>query len=122
MPQWTWATRHAAWLNTRYAVRATGTTAYMEAFGTEYHGEICKWGETLMFQESASYTGVLVMNRRRRKADARYRKGIWVGRSEDTNEHICLTEDGAFLIRSVKRLPLEMQADKTLFLEAKGSP
>ena len=50
MPAWTWATRHAVWLNTRYVVRATGTTAYMEAFGTEYDGEICRWGELVMFQ------------------------------------------------------------------------
>ena len=85
----------------------------------KYKGDIANWGETVMFQEAASYTGALNMNRRRRKADARFRRGIWVGRGEDTNEHIVLTEDGVFLTRSVRRLPKHLQADKELLLKSK---
>ena len=122
MAAWTWGLRHAAWLNTRFSVRVTGRTAYQEAYDTEWRGDLCTWLETVLFQESAIYTGALVMNRRRRKADATFTKGVWVGRSEDTNEHIVCTADGAFLTRSVKRLLVHLQADEEMLKVMRGTP
>lgn len=91
-----WGPRHATWLHTRFNVRATSRAAYHEVYATEWRGDLCTWVETVVFQESASYSGALVMGRRNKTTDARYRKGIWLGRSEESNEHIVCTADGRF--------------------------
>ena len=55
---WSWMARHAAWLASRFSVRASGRTAHEEAFDSEWKGDLCIFGESVMFREAASYTAL----------------------------------------------------------------
>ena len=44
LPIWSWIGRHAAWLYTRYHVRASGRTAHEEATDSTYKSEIAVFG------------------------------------------------------------------------------
>ena len=54
------------------------------------------------------------------KAEPVYRKGIWVGKSSWSDNHICLTRSGAVEARSIRRLP--EQFDGYMLINAKGVP
>lgn len=97
----TWLPRHAAWLLNRFAVRASGCTPNEDACDSGWQGELAPSAETVLFQESVSYSGALMMNRRRMKADPRWRPGIYLGRAERTIEHILGTRSGVYFSRSV---------------------
>ena len=119
---WPWLIRHASWLMGRFSVRASGRTAYEEAFDSEWRGDLCVLGEVVLFREAASYTGDLVMGRRKRKADKGWAKGIWLGRAEETNEHVVGNELGVFLTRTVRRVPKGQRADGELLRSMRGVP
>ena len=76
---WTWLTRHACWLASRFSVRASGRTAREEAFDSEWKGDLCIFGESVMLREAASTTGEMVGNRRRKKADLQWHRCIYLG-------------------------------------------
>ena len=75
-----------------------------------------------MFRESASHQGSSVMQRRRLKVDPGWSTGIWLGRSERTNELIVGTKAGVFLTRFIQRLPAEQQHDLELLKRMRGFP
>ena len=60
-----------------------------------------------MFREAASYTGEMVGNRRRKKADIQWHRSVYLGRSEQTNEHIVGSKTGIHQTRNVRRLPAD---------------
>ena len=60
----------------------------MRPFG----GEIVEFAETVLFKIPASHTGQVTTNVRQFKADSSWGRGVWVGRTEESNEHIVLTE------------------------------
>jgi hypothetical protein len=87
-PIWTWIGRHVAWLYDRYHVMASGKTPF-EIYNDHYYkGELCIFSETVFMKEAVSKTGQGRQNPRVKGADTAWRKGIWVGRTTDTNEHI----------------------------------
>merc|ERR1712194_690774 len=120
MPIWAWIGRRAAWLLSRYAVRPSGRTAYEETFDSSYASEIGVFGEIMYMKEATSKTGQQQQKRRVRGADTTWRKGIWVGRSEPTNEHILLTDVGLRLTNTVRRMPLESRFDSDVLKKALG--
>ena len=73
----------------------SGRTAYEEASDSEWKGDLCIFGETILFREAESYTG------------ARYE-------AEATNEHVLETELGVLLARDVRRLLVGQLRDKNL--------
>ena len=66
----------------RFSVRVSGRTAYEKAFDSEWEGNLCVFGETILFWEAASYKGALVLGRRRRTTDAVWHHGLWLCRAE----------------------------------------
>ena len=56
------------------------------------------------------------------KAQRRWIRGLWVGKLDRDNTNIILTECGALSVRSVRRLPAEAQANRTLMGSAAGVP
>eukprot|EP00969_Alexandrium_andersonii_P212667 9390281-Alexandrium_andersonii.AAC.1 len=60
--------------------------------GCQYTRPIIPCGETVLFRYPES-------TKAHNKFDAKWARGIWVGRSEDTNEVIVLTPAGAEKVR-----------------------
>ena len=108
---WSWMARHAAWLASRFSVRASGRTAHEEAFDSEWKGDLCIFGESVLFREAAGYTGQMVGNWTRKKADLQLHRGVYLGRAEQTNEHIVGSKTGIFQTRNVRRLPADQRRD-----------
>ena len=56
------------------------------------------------------------------KADSRWKTGVWVGKSDVTDEHIIAHSTGIHQARSVYRKPIEEQFSKALLDSACGTP
>ena len=102
-----WLVRHSAWLVARFAVRACGQTSYQQAFDAVFQGELAPFGERVLWHESASASGQLVLKRRKHKAESSWRTGVYLGRAERAHEHLVGTAGGIFKTRTVKRIPAE---------------
>ncbi|CAE7434553.1 PARP6, partial [Symbiodinium sp. KB8] len=87
-------------------------TPYKIVNGVEYLSSICRFGETVMAKLPKPGT----------KAQRRWIRGLWVGKLDRDNTNIILTECGALSVRSVRRLPAEAQANRTLMGSAAGVP
>ena len=75
--------RHAAFSGNRYQTRANGKTAYYSMRGKAYNGEVLPFGEIAQFRKITDD-----------KFESRWVKGVWIGKSEETDEHFFLTESG----------------------------
>ena len=47
---WPWMIRHAAWVRGRFGLKANLRTAYEDAFGSQYTGQILPFGEVILFR------------------------------------------------------------------------
>ena len=56
------------------------------------------------------------------KLDAKWQLGVWVGKTDESDEHILLTPTGVQKARSVHRKPEAEKWDSVFFGQAKGSP
>ena len=112
---WPWVVRHAAFLTARFAKRGSGTTSYQGAYGHSYTGELCPFGETVLFR-------IPKQSKRTHKADSAWRHGIWVGKAEESDEHLLATPDGIQRARTVRRLEPRGRADKAMLEQAVGVP
>ena len=119
---WSWLARHAAWLNNRYRLRADGSTAFFAAYGHTYTGEVVPFSETVLFKAPASATRQKKGGRRQHKADSAWARGLWVGKSDNNDEHIVLTVEGKMQCRTVRRMEPSKRHDQTLFGSVIGLP
>ena len=122
MPIWPWIMRAVGWTWTRFHVRASGRTAYEEYTDSSYTSEIAVLGETVYFKEAASATGQCRQGLVTRGANTAWRKGTWVGKSENSNQHVVMTDDGTRYARTVRRLPPDRRYQKEVLLAGKGVP
>ena len=108
-----WLVKYAAWSVARFQVKTTDKmTPYKIVNGVESLSSICRFGETVMAKLPKPGT----------KAQRRWIRGLWVGKLDRDNTNIILTECGALSVRSVRRLPAEAQANRTLMGSAAGVP
>ncbi|CAK0870594.1 unnamed protein product [Prorocentrum cordatum] len=122
MPIWAWMMRHAGWLHERFSRRAGGQSPHEIATGTPYKGDICNFGETVLYRIARPAHRGLTGGRRLRRGEAQWGKGIWVGRSDESQEHLVMTPRGLDRARTVRRLPEGRQADKELLMTVTGLP
>ncbi len=94
MAVYAWIARYVSLMLTRYHIRGSGRTAHEEATDTTYRSEMGFFGEKMRMKESTTETGMRAGGPRLRKADTPWKAGVWVGRSEVTNEHLLLTSTG----------------------------
>ena len=93
-PLFSWSFQHAAWILDRFITKA-GTTPYELIRGHAYRGKLCQYAEPVM-----GY----VADTTKRKGDARWRPGVFLGKSL-TNDMFILHCDGNIrLTRSVKSI------------------
>eukprot|EP00971_Amphidinium_carterae_P322872 6417298-Amphidinium_carterae.1 len=110
---WCWLCRHAAFVMSRYKVRADGFTAHFSAFGSKYLGEVCPFGETVLAKLPLSSNRQSNQNARIPKHESTWMKGIWVGKSDDSDSHVVLTSKGAGLPWDPLAVPVEKPKAKT---------
>ncbi|CAK0836065.1 unnamed protein product [Prorocentrum cordatum] len=116
MPIWAWMMRHAGWLHERFSRRAGEQTPHEIATGTPYKGDICNFGETVLYRIARPARRGLTGGRRLHRGEAQWGRGIWVGRSDESQEHLVMTPRGLDRARTVRRLPEGKQTDKELLL------
>jgi hypothetical protein len=75
-----WAIRHSACMHNRYQKHGNGPTSYELLKGVVYTSQVTVLGETVLYK-SLLGTG-------RSKLEARWDKGIWLGRAELDDTHL----------------------------------
>ena len=121
-PGWPWIIRHSAWLHNRFHVKANGRTCFEELHQTRYKQNVVPWGEKVLFMEPRPKHRRLKGGRRHQKMDAAMEPGIWLGRSEESDEHLLGTLRGVMRARTIRRLVPENRWDAQAFLEFRGVP
>eukprot|EP00971_Amphidinium_carterae_P032112 632282-Amphidinium_carterae.4 len=84
-----------------------------------------------MARQPVSPSGRLHSNKRYKKADSLWLKGVWLGRTEQTAEHIVAVVDpqlpageqaGVITCRTIRRMEVSKKADKELLMQMQGAP
>ena len=91
-----WAVRHTGWTLTKFNVGEDGRTGHQRLKGKEYRHHVLEFGETAMWHRQTEVEDA--------KMEKRFKKGIWVGKLDQTDEHLFLTPEGARKSRTVRRL------------------
>ncbi|CAK0835766.1 unnamed protein product, partial [Prorocentrum cordatum] len=105
--------RHAGWILTRLTVRGDGLTPHRRLEGRDYHGQIAEFAETAMHKLPPGAAG---------KINARWDKGIWLGKANVSDEHMIGTPRGRVFARSIARRPGEKRWNKNLFSQIICTP
>ena len=104
-----WIVRHAAWLMPRF--RGSEIQSFYRAMGGPYRGKLVEFGETVLahLPEVGEGSG----NPAPTLAD-RWKSGVWLGKSDLTDEHLVRTDDGVVYARSVRRLAENSWSEENL--------
>ena len=108
-----WLIRHSAWLLTRYLIKKDGRSAYERLRGREFKGEIVELYEQVHFKVASS---------EKQKLDSQTNKGIWLGKTVSSDEHLIGTAKGIRRCRSLWRMPEERRWSLKAFTEWSGLP
>ena len=119
---WPWMVRHAAWVRSRFGLKANRRTAYEDAFGTSYMSAIVPFGEVVLFKMPASASGRKTQGGRQLKGDFSWEKGVFLGKTNESDEFLLGTRRGVHTARTVKRLREELRISEELVAEMKGVP
>ena len=105
-----WIVRHAAWLIPRFRGSEVQSPFY-RAMGGPYRGKLVEFGETVLahLPEVGQGSG----NPAPKLAD-RWKPGVWLGKSDITDEHLVRTDDGVVCARSVRRLAENSWSEENL--------
>eukprot|EP00435_Cladocopium_sp_Y103_P019977 s1163_g4.t2 len=121
-PGWSWVVRHAAWLHNRFHVKANGRTCFEELHQSRYKQDVVPWAEKVLFMERRPKHRRLKGGRRAQKMDAAMEPGIWLGRTEESDEHLVGTARGVLRARTVRRMTPDQMWDPELFFGFRGVP
>ena len=102
---------------TRFQPRSHGGSSYRLIFGREYSGEIAEMGEQLWYRLAARVSAG------RGKWEARFARGIWVGKSEIDDTHLVVDlERGIQKVRTVRRMPEEFRWNAEMLQDIRFTP
>ena len=105
-----WIVRHAAWLIPRFR-GSDVQSPFSGAMGGPYRGKLVEFGETVLAH--LPEVGKGSENPAPKLADGR-KSGVWLGKSDLTDEHIVRTDDGVVHARSVRRLAENSWSEENL--------
>ena len=77
-----------------------------------------QFAEVVLFRHSFGATS----KNRIGKARARFEKGLWLGKTYESDEHLCGTSRGVVRVRTIRRLPETDQAEKEMLNGLVGVP
>ena len=120
-PIWAWLLRHAGLQISRYKPKGNGMTAYKQAYGEHYTHEVVLFAEIVLVRVPRPTHRVLQGGKRWHKGDAVFIKGVWVGGSDLSDEHIVLTPGGRVCSRTIRRLEPSRRHDAGFLDKVKGS-
>ena len=95
-----WIARHAAWCLQRYQAYHGGATPHPRARAYVYRGALCGLGETVL----AKIPDDFVTGRQVGKLADRWRRGIWLGKTDESDEHLVSVQGQVERLRTVRRL------------------
>ena len=105
-----WIVRHAAWLIPRFRGSEV-QSPFCRAMGEPYRGKLVDLGETVLAH--LPEVGKGSRNPAPKLAD-RWKSGVWLGKSDLTDEHFVQTDDGVVYARSVRRLAENSWSEENL--------
>ena len=95
-----WLVRHASWVIFRYFVnRACRSTAYFRVYGKNYSGTMVHLFETVLARRAED----VQQGRRTSKWDSRWRVGVWLGKTEMSDEHLVYADGEVSHHRTIRR-------------------
>ena len=109
-----WLVEHAADALTKFRVNPDGATAYEQIKGRAYSGLMFEFGQCILFKTSAKVEGG--------NMQARWQKGMWLGKRFATEEHIISNPDGCVFRSGAVRPHPDHEYDSHLFDALKGLP
>ena len=101
-----WLVEYSAVLINRYEVGHDGKTPYERARGKVSKMLGVEFGERLMFRRQP-------IGQRLAKLESLWEVGIYTGYKAQTGEHMVNNKDGAFVTRTIKRMPEEIRWNET---------
>ena len=110
-----WLVRHAGWLISRFQPKAEKRSAYFRVHGVEYTRPLVEFGEYVLFRDNSPAS---LAN----KARSPWSSGVWLGRSDATDENIIGTASGVKLIRTIRRRPVGEQYSAEVVQSMRGTP
>ena len=122
MHGWPRVIRHAAWTHNRFHVKLNGRTCFEELYQTRYKHDVVPWGERVLFMQPKPFHRRVKGGKRRQKMDASMETGVWLGRAEESDEHLVGTPQGVQRARTVRRLEPDKRWDAEAFLGFRGLP
>ena len=100
-PIWAWLLRHVGWQISRHKPKGNRMTAHKQAYGEHYTHEVVPFAEIVLVRVPKPTHRGLQGGKRWHKGDAVLIKGVWVGRSDLSDEHIVLTFGGRVFSRTI---------------------
>ena len=97
-------------------------TAYKHAYGEHYTHEVVPFAEIVLVRVPKPTHHGLQGGKRWHKGDAVFIKGVWVGGSGTSDEHIVLTTGGRVFLRTSRRLEPSRRHDAGFLGKVKGLP
>ncbi|CAK0814682.1 unnamed protein product, partial [Prorocentrum cordatum] len=119
---WPWLVRHVGFITEMFHIKSNGRTPHQDATGTKYHGVVLRFAEAAMFKHPMSSSGQMTGGRRSRKSKSMWEKGIFLGKTYESDEFLMGASSGVQLVRAVRRLPEEGQCDLELVAKMVGVP
>ena len=105
------------WMITRFQPRSPGGSSYKLIFGREYSGEIAEMSEQLWYRHAARVSAG------RGQWEARFARGISVGKSEIDDTHLVVDLDlGIQKVRTVRRMPEEFRWNAEMLQDIRFTP
>ena len=89
---WSWALRHACWILNRFGA-TKAITPYELAFGREYAGALCEFGEP-----------VFGYHRQMAKSSARWKRAVFLGKVDPQDSFLLYDGQSLVLTRSIRRI------------------
>ena len=108
-----WTVRHSAWVVNNFQVKGSGRTPYRSLRGKDNIGEVVPFGEVCLGR-NLSEDGA--------KLNARWMRGVFVGKLDRTDEFLLLAPAGAAKTRCVIRLDGDSAWDLQFLNLCVGSP
>eukprot|EP00435_Cladocopium_sp_Y103_P036193 s510_g9.t1 len=115
-PIWTWLSRHANFLISRYRVGEDGRTPDERLKGKKWRRPMVVFGEQIWFRPLKSYTA------KRGDLDPKLDSGVYVGTHGRNGDILVMTDKGVIKGGSVKRKALEQRWSKEGFEKLRGTP
>ncbi|CAE8619652.1 unnamed protein product [Polarella glacialis] len=100
----TWIVRHAAWLLARFAPWRDGAAPYTRHRGAPYRGKVVEFGEYVLAMNPEGYWRGA---QRTSKFDSRWLGGVWLGKTEASDERLVAVSGRVRCFRSLRRLAVE---------------